>query len=149
MAGDLISNRNEILSLILAAWKDVPNHIANFPQRAEMLVTMTDGDGVPDEVGRKAWIRVNVQHVQRDQRSIAKRRFVNRGFVTIQCFIHRKVTADDDRVQRLASYFVSILSRHKGSVEFTESVAQERPIDNGFASATVTSRFQWDEFVKG
>lgn len=54
MAGDLASNRNEILTLISEAWNELPANLDRFPAQSALVIAMTDGDGVPKQGNRNA-----------------------------------------------------------------------------------------------
>lgn len=147
MAGDLASNRDEMLTMLVQAWKEAPSVISGLGQlHNELVLTMTDNDGVPSGMGRKTWARVTIQHGTGTPTSISRRRWENIGLLTVQCFIWRDKTSDDARVQALASFIVGKLRDHIGSVLFLDAYAREGRINNGFAQCDAVSRFKWEEF---
>jgi len=147
MAGNLASNRDEMLLMLTKAWKEAPANVSGLGQlHNELVLTMTDNDGVPSGMGRKTWARVTIQHGSSDATSISRRRWLNKGLLTVQCFIWRDMTSDDARVQALASFIVGRLRDHRGSVLFTNPYPREGRINNGFAQCDAVSLFQWEEF---
>jgi hypothetical protein len=148
MAGDLITNRDEILSLVSAAWKAIPANVPGVTaqSQAPLVFTMTDGDGVPKSIGRDTWARVTLQHGAGRPTAVSGRRWEHQGLLTVQCFVWRANTSDDDRAQKIAAYIVGRLKDHRGSVNFPEVYPREAPINNGFAQCDAVSRFRWEEF---
>jgi hypothetical protein len=148
MAGDLASNRDEILGLVQQCWKDLPALFQGFPQQADLVFTMTDGDGVPEGIKRQAWARVTLRHGAAEPTAVSGRRWRNTGLLRVQCFLWRDKTSDDAKVQAVAAYIVGKLRDHRGSVLFTNASFAEAPINNGFTQCDAVSAFQWEEFRK-
>lgn len=153
MAGDLRSNRNELIKLFLDNW-----NVAHLTPAVPALpagpyihvLTMTDANTVPKNTQKLPWARFTIQHTGTTSRDIAGRRLVHVGIIVAECFVHRPGdnSPADNHVQILANALVVAFTKHRGSVTLRDIGPIERPINEGFAQCNARAAFTWDQFVK-
>lgn len=154
MAGDLRSNRNELIKLVSDFWENAAVGIVGLPgPYTKLVIADVDNDSNPDEVSaeaaknQKPFARLRIQHAQSGPRSISGRRYRNDGGITVNLFIPRQRTSAWTRAGLLADALILALRQHRGSVQLTGVTPRERPINNGFSQIDVVSDFYWEQFV--
>lgn len=152
MAGNLRTNRNEILKTVSDFWEQNAAAILGVPSVAKLVIADVDNDGNPDEVNpaaggnTKPFARVRVQHTQSQNKAISGRRYRNNGAITANLFVPRLKSSAWTKAGDLADAFVMVLRSHRGNVYFVDVTPRERPINNGFNQVDVVAGFFWDQF---
>lgn len=155
MAGDLRSNRNELIRLVWDFWSAAPAIIGLPGPYPEVVIADVDKDNNPDgEVNpgaggnNKPFCRMRIQHTEARPTSISGRRYRQNGSVTVNLFVPGKRTDASAKAILIGDALSSVLRKHRGSVNLTGVTPRERPINNGFSQIDVVSDFYWDAFVK-
>lgn len=156
MAGDLRSNRNEVIKLIRDFWQQSAPGIIGLPGKyPDLVIADIDKDNNPDgEVNPGAggnsqpFARMRIQHTEARPTSISGRRYRQNGTVTANLFVPVKRSDAQAKSILVGDALVSVLRRHRGSVNFLGVTPRERPVNNGFNQIDVVSDFYWEAFVK-
>jgi hypothetical protein len=153
VAGDLRTNRNELLLLFTRVWAELPGLIGitkGVPSTGwPYVLTMTDADTVPLNPAKLPWARVTIQHTRAVTRGVGRVfRQEHSGIFTVQNFVFRDRDSADNQVQLMAGALAKEFGKHGGNVTLTDIGPRERPIDTGYARCDVVSGFSWDERVR-
>lgn len=146
MAGDLRSNRNEIIKLVSDFWSTAPAIVGVPGAYPKLVIADVDNDGNPGDKGNTLpFARLRIQHTGSQARAISGRRWQNNGVITVNLFVNRTRTDAWFRSGLLAEALVHSIRKHRGNVYFRDVGFRERPINNGFNQADVTAGFFWDQ----
>jgi hypothetical protein len=155
MAGDLRSNRNELITLVNTFWNTAPSIVGLPGPYPKLIIADVDNDGNPDgdfnpAAGRnnKPLARMRIQHTEARPTSISLRRYRNNGSLTVNLFVPRERTDAQAKSILLGDALSDVLRRHRGSVNLKGVTPRERPINNGFNQIDVVTDFYWEQFIK-
>lgn len=155
MAGDLRTNRNEIIVLVRAVWNTAPAIIGLPGPYPDVVIADIDKDNNPDgEVNpgaggnTKPFARMRIQHTEARPTSISGRRYRQNGTLTVNLFVPTKRSDAHAKSILIGDAMAYALRRHRGSVQFLGVTPRERPVNNGFNQIDVVSDFYWEAFVK-
>jgi hypothetical protein len=155
MAGDLRTNRNELIKVVSDFWSGAAGGIIGLGDVAKIVIADVDNDGNPDgEINpaaggnKKPFARMRIQHTEARPRSISARRYRTNGAITVNLFVPRIRSDAQAKSILIGEALTSVLRKHRGSVCLTGVTPRERPINNGFNQIDVVSDFYWEQFVQ-
>lgn len=147
MAGDLRSNRNEIIKLVSDFWVGAPDIVGLSGKYPKLVIADVDNDGNPGDGGNLLpFARLRIQHTNASATSISGRSYRNEGTITVNLFVNRSRSNAWLMCGQLADALTLSIRKHRGNVYFRDVTPRERPINNGFNQTDVVAGFYWDQF---